>query len=251
MLFKLNRWNKFPSARDKLKFLGVDMHNHLLPGLDDGSKSLEDSFKLLSGLQELGLEQFICTPHVMEGVYPNNVDSIFSVRDSFNTYLSTHGIETKVASSAEYMIDSSLRKLIDTDQLCVIAGEYVLVEMSYLAESRELFQIIFDIQKKGYKPILAHPERYSYYHNRKDVFRKIKDAGCYLQLNLLSISRYYGAEVRSVASQLIKSGMYDFVGTDLHHDKHLIALNSLLEKYPVERMLKNCNLKNRTLLDSL
>lgn len=234
---------------DKLRFLGVDMHNHILPGIDDGCKNTDESLILLRGLEKIGFEKFICTPHIMEGIYPNNRNTIYAARDLLNDHLQQSQFLLSVGASAEYMIDEGFMEILNQGQICVMPGGYVLVEMSYLSESNELFQIIFDIQKRGYKPILAHPERYSFYHGRKEIFKRIKDAGCMLQLNLLSVSSYYGKDVKSAARQLMKEGMYDFVGTDMHHLKHLRALEKVVEFYPVEEMLKSCPLKNLSLLD--
>lgn len=233
----------------KLGFLEVDMHNHLLPGIDDGSESVEQSLELVKGLQSLGFTKSICTPHIIQGVHPNTKESIAKSHSQLTKALREQGSSMEVLSSAEHMIDDGLPALLKNDNLCVMPGGYVLIEMSYLAESRSLFQTIFDIQSLGYKPILAHPERYGYYHMNFDMYKKIKNTGCMLQLNLLSISRYYGVDVKSTALTLIKSGMYDFVGTDMHHDRHLRALKEIAEKYPVRDLLKSCKILNPTLLD--
>lgn len=233
----------------KLAFLEVDIHNHLLPGIDDGSKSVEQSLDLISNLNELGFSKFICTPHIMEGVHPNTKETINNAHAQLSIALKETGSQVEVFAAAEHMIDGGLATLVSNDNLCVMPGGYVLIEMSYLSESRALLQTIFDIQSLGYKPILAHPERYGYYHMNFDMFKQIKNAGCLLQLNLLSISRYYGTEVKSTAMTLIKSGMYDFVGTDIHHERHLKALQEIVAKYPVQDLLKTCKILNPTLLD--
>ncbi|WP_236537082.1 tyrosine-protein phosphatase [Sphingobacterium composti Ten et al. 2007 non Yoo et al. 2007] len=235
----------------KLSFLEVDMHNHLLPGIDDGSPSVEDSLDLIKGLNSLGFQSYICTPHIMEDVHPNNKTTINDAYKLLNSALNERGGKTKIFAAAEHMIDDGINRLIAKDNLCVMPGGYVLIEMSYLAESKALFQTILDIQNLGYKPILAHPERYNYYHYNFDVYKQIKDAGCLLQLNLLSISRYYGTEVKVAALTMLKSGMYDFVGTDLHHQKHLAALQDVVAKYPIRDLLRTCNVLNPTLLDHI
>jgi len=233
----------------KLNFLEIDIHNHLLPGIDDGSQSVEQSLNLIQGINDLGISKFICTPHIMEGVHPNTKSTIGNAHSSLNKALKDAGSKVEIYAAAEHMIDGGLTSLIGKDNLCVMPGGYVLIEMSYLSESRALFQTIFDIQSLGYKPILAHPERYNYYHMNFDMYKQIKDAGCLLQLNLLSISRYYGVDVKATALTLIKSGMYDFVGTDIHHEKHLKALQDIAAKYPVRDLLKTCTILNPTLLD--
>ncbi|WP_237249516.1 tyrosine-protein phosphatase [Sphingobacterium faecale] len=235
----------------KLAFLEVDMHNHLLPGIDDGSQSVEQSMALIKGLHGIGFEKFICTPHIMEGVHPNTKSTIGAAQQLLNKELRAVNSKVEIFAAAEHMIDEGLEALLKKDNLCVMPGGYVLIEMSYLSESKALFQTILDIQNLGYKPILAHPERYNYYHYNFDMYKRIKDAGCLLQLNLLSISRYYGTEVKVAALTMIKSGMYDFVGTDTHHEKHLAALQEVVAKYPVRDLLKTCPVKNPSLLDHM
>lgn len=233
----------------KLSFLEVDMHNHLLPGIDDGSSSVEDSLGLINGLNDLGFDKFICTPHIMDGVHPNTKSTINGAEKKLKDFLKLNNNKSKIFSAAEHMVDDGIKSLVSKDNLCVMPGGYVLIEMSYLSESKSIFQTILDIQNLGYKPILAHPERYNYYHYNFKTYKQIKDAGCLMQLNLLSISRYYGTEVKVAALTLLKSGMYDFVGTDIHHKKHLNALEEVVSKYPIRDMLNTSPIKNSSLLD--
>ncbi|UIR55970.1 protein tyrosine phosphatase [Sphingobacterium sp. SRCM116780] len=235
----------------KLAFLEVDMHNHILPGIDDGSQSIEQSIDLLKGLNRMGFDKFICTPHIMDGMYPNNRQIIQQTKEKLQKELNERTDATTLFAAAEHMIDDNLERLVQNNELCVMPGGYVLIEMSYLQESKALFQTILDIQNLGYQPILAHPERYNYYHYNFNVYKQIKDAGCLLQLNLLSISRYYGVEVKSAALTMIKSGMYDFVGTDLHHERHLTALENVVAKYPIRELLQTCPILNPTLVDHI
>ncbi|MBP3942181.1 protein tyrosine phosphatase [Sphingobacteriaceae bacterium WQ 2009] len=234
-----------------LEFLEIDMHNHILPGIDDGAKSVEDSTNLILGLKNLGIKNFICTPHIMDLVHPNNNDIIAKSYNQLIDHLLNQDISTKgISYSAEYMIDEGLTSIIQSNSLIPMPNNYVLIEMSYLSESKSLFKTIMDIQSLGYKPILAHPERYNYYHNNFNIYKQIKDAGCDLQLNLLSISSYYGISVKTSALALIKSGMYDFVGTDTHHERHLNALNDVVKKYPIKKLLDTCNIKNQDLINT-
>ncbi len=252
----MSLWNKLfkkkshntPSA-GKLAWVGCDMHNHILPGIDDGCKSIEDSLKLIQGLQELGINKCVATPHIMHGVHNNTPKTIHDAYRKLKVALDTQGIKFDLQYSAEYMIDDHLDTLVQNDDLCPLPNRHMLIEMSYLAESKALFQIIKDVQEKGYQPILAHPERYNYYHQNFKVYKEIKDAGCMLQLNLLSISRYYGEHVKSAALTLVKSGMYDLVGTDMHHEKHLNALNQVATKYDIFGLLSDNPIKNATIFD--
>jgi len=230
-----------------LDWLVGDMHNHILPGIDDGSPSVEQSIHLIKGLKALGIHQAIATPHVMQGVHKNTPETISSAHAQLSKALKEQEIDFKLGYSAEYMIDEELETWISTDQICPLPNKYMLIEMSYLSESKSLFKTIQDIQNKGLKPILAHPERYNYYHHNFQMYKDIKNAGCLLQLNMLSISRYYGDPVKNTALMMIKAGMYDFVGTDLHHDKHLSGLNRIVNKYDVKDLLKYCTLQNERL----
>jgi len=250
LLSKLFRKKQTTSNQDALAFLEIDMHNHLLPAIDDGSQSLEQSILLIEGLQELGLHKFICTPHIMEGIYPNTKQTIEGAFKKLKSTLASRESKVQLHYAAEHMIDQGLDLLVAENQLCVMPNDYVLIEMSYLAESKSLFRTIMDIQSMGYKPILAHPERYNYYHQNFKIFKQIKDAGCALQLNLLSVSRYYGSNVKTTALTLIKSGLYDFVGTDIHHEKHLAAIKEVASKYPLADLLKTCTIRNHELLTS-
>lgn len=249
-------WNKLfkretpqQEATGKLAWIGVDMHNHILPGIDDGSPDVEHSLRLIRGLKSLGINKSISTPHIMQGVHNNTPKSIKDAYTKLKQALVEEGIKFDLQYAAEYMVDDQLDTWIHHDNLCPLPNRHVLIEMSYLAESKALFQTIKDIQDKGYQPILAHPERYNYYHQTFKVYKEIKDAGCLLQLNLLSISRYYGEPVKSAALTLIKSGMYDLVGTDMHHEKHLHALRAVAAKYDIFDLLKVNPIKNATIFE--
>ncbi|WP_156305353.1 tyrosine-protein phosphatase [Sphingobacterium endophyticum] len=235
---------------NRLEWIGWDIHNHILPGIDDGSPSVEDSVILIEGLKSLGIHNSISTPHVMAGVHNNTPETIKAAHNKLSDHLKANSIDFKLGFSAEYMIDDQIDQWISSDKLCLIADKYMLIEMSYLSESKALFSIIKAIQDRGYQPILAHPERYNYFHNNFKIFEEIKNAGCFLQLNLLSISKYYGENVKTCALTLIRAGMYDFVGTDMHHTRHLEALKGVVIKYDTKELLQGNPIKNYKLFES-
>jgi protein-tyrosine phosphatase len=109
--------------------------------------------------------------------------------------------------------------------LLTLKDNYVLVEMSYINAPIQLYDVLFDLQVAGYIPVLAHPERYLFYHNNFNEYSKLKRAGCLFQLNLLAVVGYYGEGVAKIAEQLLEKGMYDFVGSDVHHDSHIAAFD--------------------------
>ena len=146
--------------------------------------------------------------------------------------------DIKIEAAAEYMMDEQFSKLLEKDDILTLKEKYVLVEMSFFSAPINLYEIIFEIQLKGYKPVLAHPERYIFYHNDFNHFYKLKKAGCLFQLNLLSLTEQYGKSVQKASNKLLKEGLYDFVGTDTHHHHHL----ELLKKIGTQKSLKNINL---------
>ena len=159
----------------------------------------------------------------MNNVWENTSESIESNLQSTRTALEKADISIRLNAAAEYLMDDHFVKLFTDKQLRTIKDNYVLVEMSYINPPIQLYQILFDLQVAGYIPVLAHPERYIFFHNNFAEYKKLKNAGCLFQLNLLSAVGYYGVEVAAVASKLLSAGMIDFAGSDVHHENHLAA----------------------------
>ena len=206
----------------------IDIHSHLLPGIDDGAKNLENSIELIQKMSSYGIKNFITTPHVLGDVYPNSSQTIKEKLIEVQNELKRQNItDITVSAAAEYMMDEQFIELLKKDDILTLKDNYILVEMSYFSAPFNLYEILFNIQLKGYKPILAHPERYNFYHNDFENYYKLKKAGCLFQLNLLSLTPQYGKNVQKVSSKLLQEGLYDFVGTDTHHLKHLELLKTI------------------------
>ncbi|MBP6557706.1 MAG: histidinol phosphatase [Flavobacterium sp.] len=199
----------------------IDIHSHLLPGIDDGSKSLEDTVSLLTQMNGIGIKHFITTPHIFTNVWDNTELHILKNLQATKHELSDKNLYTSFQVGAEYMIDSYFMKRLETEKLLTLKDNYVLVEMSYLHPPMQLFDIIFEIQLAGYKPVLAHPERYVFYTKNFKEYERLKKSGCLFQLNLLSCVDYYGVAITETADKLLKKGMIDFVGSDVHHQNHV------------------------------
>lgn len=210
-------------------FLGTDIHSHLIPGIDDGAQTVDDSIELIRRMQALGYKSLVTTPHIKSDHFPNTSVGILHGLDILHNALKDNGIYMPVRAAAEYYIDDHFIHLLETEPLLTITGNEVLVELSFLYEPMRFNDILFRIQTKGYKPILAHPERYLFYHDRKQIYKELKDRGCMLQLNLIALVGYYGKAVRSVAEMLLKEGLYDYCGTDMHHLQHAESMSKLLE----------------------
>lgn len=204
----------------------IDIHSHLLPGIDDGAKNMEDSFYLLNSLQQIGFNEIITTPHIINTVWDNTADGIINKKQETQRELD---LKIPFKAAAEYMMDDSFSRLFKNEKLLTLKDNYVLVEMSYLNAPMQLYDILFELQVAGYKPVLAHPERYVFYHKNFNEYTKLKKAGCLFQLNLLSTVGYYGEGVFEAAQQLLEKGMIDFTGSDVHHKNHVAAFNNKIK----------------------
>lgn len=209
----------------------VDIHSHLLPGIDDGAKDLEMSIELMTRMASFGMHHFVTTPHVLGDLYPNTPEIIRSKLTEVRQELSKRGLNhLSIHAAAEYMLDEQFAEILSKGNLLTLRDHFILVEMSYFSPPLNLYELLFEIQLKGYKPVLAHPERYFTFHNNMNAFYKLKKAGCLFQLNLLSLTPHYGKPVEKTAVDLLKAGLYDFVGTDTHHQNHLNLLEKVATK---------------------
>jgi protein-tyrosine phosphatase len=172
-----------------------------------------------------GIKNFITTPHVLGSVYPNSSEVIKQQLAAVKKELEKRKIKgISIQAAAEYMLDEEFSALLDQKDILVLKDNYILVEMSYFSAPLNLYELLFKIQLKGYKPVLAHPERYHFYHTDFKNYYQLKQAGCLFQLNLLSLTAQYGKGVQKTSEKLLKENLYDFVGTDTHHQNHLALL---------------------------
>jgi tyrosine-protein phosphatase YwqE len=214
------------------------MHSHLIPGVDDGSRDIEDSIKLIRGLMDLGYRKLITTPHILADFYPNTPETIGKGLQAVQAELIRQNIDVELHAAAEYLIDDHFIRLLESDQpLLTLKDKLILVELSFAVPAINLKEILFLIQLKGYQPVLAHPERYLYFGADRSWYEQLKDAGCLFQLNLLSIKGYYGKGSMELAQYLIKKKYVDLLGTDLHHEKHLANLQSSRIADTVKKLL--------------
>ncbi|SHK26938.1 tyrosine-protein phosphatase [Hymenobacter psychrotolerans] len=215
-------------APDALAVLGTDMHSHVLPGLDDGAEVVEQSLDLLRELRALGYRKLIMTPHVMGDFYKNTPDGIRAALAVVRQAATEAGLtDMQLECAAEYYLDEWFGPRLDRgDELLTFGGDkrYVLFETSYINEPFNLAETIFRLQSMGYQPVLAHPERYTYFYGRFEDLVKVRENGALLQLNLNSLAGYYSSGAKKVAEKLIDAGLVDLVGTDAHNIKHTTTL---------------------------
>lgn len=210
-----------------LSAIVTDMHNHLLPGIDDGSPDAATSMVLMEGLQDLGLQKFVASPHILWDLYRNDDTSITASLNELRAYGAAQGQPVPITAAAEYMMDDYFSTLLSNKApLRTFGDRYVLVEFSFVSQPFEWKEQFFDLQVQGYKPVLAHPERYAYLGTGIAPFEEIRTMGVLLQVNLNSLTGYYGKPAHQLAQLLIKHKMVSFLGTDLHHERHLQALQN-------------------------
>ena len=215
----------------------VDIHSHLLPGIDDGAKDIDTSIALILKMASYGIKNFITTPHVLGNVYPNSTAVIKEKLIVVQKELEKREIKgISIQAAAEYMLDEEFSALLEQKDILVLKDNYILVEMSYFSAPINLYEVLFKIQLKGYKPVLAHPERYNFYHSDFKSYYKLKQAGCLFQLNLLSLTDQYGKRVQKISEKLLKENLYDFVGTDTHHQNHLALLPKIGTKKTLDKI---------------
>ena len=241
-----------PAAALTLAGLGADMHSHLLPGLDDGAETVEHSLDLLRALRALGFRKLIMTPHIMGDFYKNTPASIRTALHQLRTAAAAAGLgDVELDCAAEYYLDEFLgHKLADGTEMLTFGGDkrYLLFETSYMNEPLNLFEIIFELKAQGYRPVLAHPERYTYLYGRFGEIEKLRhDHGVLLQVNLNSLAGYYSPAAKKVAEHLVDGGLVDFVGTDTHHLRHTETLLRRTLPQPHLAKLLQLPLLNNTL----
>ncbi len=211
--------------------LHCDMHSHLIPKVDDGSPDVDTSIKLIQGMMNLGYKKIITTPHVMWDMYKNTNEIILAGYKKVKAELELKKIDVEFSAAAEYYMDDHFSQLLDDNTpLLTLKDNLVLVELSFIKAPIDFKQMLFNMQIKGYLPVIAHPERYLYFNANKEWYEDLKDTGCLFQLNLLSLSGFYGKGPIELAQYLIKQKYVNLLGTDLHSARHIQALgNSSLD----------------------
>ena len=230
-----------------LSVLNTDVHSHFIPGIDDGAQTLEDSVNLIRHFYEAGYKKVITTPHIMSDAYRNTPEIILSGLETVRAALVENNIPIGVEAAAEYYIDYDFEQKIDEGKLLTFGKNYVLVELSFVNAPDNLNHIFFKLQTSGYKPVLAHPERYSFWHRNFTKYEEIRDKGVLLQLNINSLTGHYSADTLKVAEQLIEKNMIDFLGSDCHHEGHAELMKAAVFRKSMHKLLESGKLLNSTL----
>jgi tyrosine-protein phosphatase YwqE len=223
----------------------ADIHSHLLPGIDDGVKDFEEALAVIKQLRDLGYRKLVTTPHIMSDTYRNTPEIIQNKLKELISFLKENGIEIEIEAAAEYYFDTWLVSEVNAEKRLLTFGDkYLLFEMNYITEPYQLNDFIFKVTTQGYKPVLAHPERYQFMTLEKA--EDLHHRGVQLQVNILSFIDYYSKPVRQLANQLVEKGWVNFLGSDCHNIRHAALLQEALNnKYARKAMalpLLNYNL---------
>jgi tyrosine-protein phosphatase YwqE len=221
--------------RNSFANLLVDVHSHLLPGIDDGAKSMDDSLAMIRMLIDMGYQKLIITPHVMAHRYPNSSQHILQLFHTLQTEVMTLQLPITLEISAEYYLDETLFERINNNDLLPFSGNHILFECSFRNEPLSLFDLVFQLKAAGYQPVIAHFERYVYYHNRIEIAQELKSMGCLIQVNLLSFSGYYGKSIQRQAEELLANNLVDIVGSDCHRLDQLLHLTAKKNRHVIEK----------------
>lgn len=236
-----------PGEPIDLGLLGIDMHSHFIPGIDDGSKTMKDSIEMITTMAELGYKKVITTPHIMGDFYRNTPAIINTGLEQVRRAINDAGINIEIEAAAEYYFDFELERKLDNERLLTFGNDYLLFEVSYMNSPDNLDGIIFKMQTEGYKPVLAHPERYPYWFRDIKNFERLKDKGVLFQLNINSLTGYYSPATAKMAEQMIDKGWYEFAGTDCHHTGHLELLKKVRTAPALKKLVESGRLLNNTL----
>jgi tyrosine-protein phosphatase YwqE len=224
--------------------LSVDLHSHLIPGIDDGAQSMEESIALLHALEALGYQKLITTPHIMSDYYKNSAQTILPKLEMLRKEALREGITLQIEAAAEYYLDEGFFEQMQKSDVMAIKGKYILFETSYISKPLQMEEMIFAIGEAGYQPILAHPERYRYIKDPMKEYGRLRDLGVLFQVNLNSFGGHYGGQAKQLAELLNDQGMIDFLGSDTHHIKQVKSLESIFYTEVYKSIFKHNTIKN-------
>jgi len=225
----------------------IDLHSHLIPAIDDGAKDMEESIHLLKELELLGYKKVITTPHIMVDSYYNTPNIIMDGLENLKKCAKEEGVLLEIEAAAEYYLDDGFLEHLSSGNILTFGDKYILFETSYYAKPLQFDEILFEIITAGYKPVLAHPERYRYIYNNEEEYQSLKDRGVFFQVNINSFGGHYGKDAKIKAEYLSKKGMIDFLGSDIHHINQVETLDKIRKSNFFCTVFKNNTILNNTL----
>lgn len=230
-----------------LSVLGCDVHSHFIPGIDDGAQNLEQSIELLTAMREFGYRRVITTPHSMADGYKNTPEIILGGLEKLRAEVRRVGLDIEVDAAAEYYLDHALEEQVNKGTVLTFGDRLLLFELPFIGEPAMLRQVVFQMQTQGYRPVLAHPERYSFWYNDFSRFTELKERGVLFQLNLVALSGAYGPQTKQLAERMIDAGYYELLGSDCHNMNHVQAIQNTRTRPYLHKLIASGKLLNSTL----
>jgi protein-tyrosine phosphatase len=239
-----------------LSVLKCDVHSHFIPGIDDGASTMEDSMNMLREFSAMGYKKVVTTPHIMSDAYRNTPEIILDGLVKVRVALKTANIPIEIDAAAEYYLDYDFEKMIEEKKVLAFgkpgpnatSGKYVLFELPFINPPDSLYSVIFKLITNGYKPVLAHPERYNFWHNDFKKYEELVEKGVLLQLNINSLTGHYGPAVKAIAERLIDQNMISLLGSDCHRMDHIALIkNVAVYEKSLHKLFESGKLLNATL----
>lgn len=240
------------SSKEKLEpadlsVLKTDLHSHFIPGIDDGSQSIEETITLLQEMIALGYKKVITTPHIMSDYYKNTPEIILGGLEKVKAAIAENKLDIEIEAAAEYYLDDFFEEKVEAKQLLTFGNNNILFELPFVSEPPMLNRAIFAMQTVGYRPIIAHPERYTFWYNDFSKYEALQDKGVLLQLNINSLSGHYPPETKKMAIKLIDAGMISYLGSDCHNLNHVNMMQDARTEKSLHKLLESGSLLNSTL----
>lgn len=232
-------------AAEPDRSMSTDFHSHLLPGLDDGVDSIEQSLAILHELYAQGVRKVITTPHIINDLYPNSHEQIAEALQGVQKVVQEQLPDLQFSAAAEYYLDEWFIEtyLKKAQPLLCLSRNYVLVETNYIDRPAFLEEVFFELQLRGYKVVFAHPERYHYLLKNFRHFENLTDAGILFQANMMSFTGHYGPQVQKAAEFLMDEKLIHALGSDIHRTEHVHQI-AYLKRLPIYQKLLRLPLLN-------
>lgn len=231
----------------------TDIHSHILFNVDDGSYSIEESIELLKSLKKIGFNNVILTPHYIEGSeYQSKNEEKLQKLNILKEEIAKNKLDINIYLGNEIFINNNIIKNLELGNTYSLNNsKYLLVELPFHNQILNLEDIIYEIKYQGYIPIIAHPERYTYFQENPNLIDELKEENILFQSNYGSVLGYHGKSAEKLMKYLLKKHYVDYLGTDIHHmDRPFIIdnfpkiekkINKLAGKEYYNQIKENCN----------
>lgn len=223
----------------------IDIHSHLLFGVDDGSRTLEESVHVIKKLSEVGYTDIILTPHyINDSTYVSTREENLDVLKRLKVGLIRNNVNVNLYLGNEIYIDSEIANLLKNNIISSLNDtKYLLIELPMSGENEIYYDVFLDLINMGYKVILAHPERYISFQKDFNKVYELKELGVLLQSNVGSILGDYGRGAKKTIKRLLKENLITFMGTDIHHNKEeytfVLKAKKKMGKYLTQKQINN------------